>query len=86
MGKNKMGNKKSLIKLHFTNNERSAPDVSDSFIYKSFCMLYDKVVLDDKNPDFVILDPFSNEWLKYDCARIFIATEHWFPSTFFQIL
>ena len=79
-----MGNKKSLIKLHFTNNEISTPDVSDSFIYKSFCMLYDKVVLDDKNPDFVILDPFSNEWLKYDCARIFIATEHWFPSTFFS--
>ena len=46
-------------------------------------MLYDKAVLDDKIR-FVILDPFSNEWLKYDCTRIFIATEHWFPSTFFS--
>ena len=79
-----MGNKKSIIKLHFIGYQGSTTDLLDDFIYKSFCMLYKNVVLDDKNPDVVIFGCFNSEWLKYDCLRIFTGTEHFFPSSLFS--
>ena len=53
-----------------------------SFLYPILSSQY-YVQWEDKNPDVILYSWYNNDFLNYDCPKIFLASEHFFPSVLF---
>ena len=66
------------VKLYFTDFS-SGFVIKNDFFYKIMSAHYD-IILDKENPDYIIYSCYGNEYLKYDCIRIYYTAENLRPD------
>ncbi len=67
-----------LLKLWFTDFD-GLFDPQDNFIYRLLSTQY-KIQLDPKSPDYLIYSCYGNDFLNYECVRIFYTGENLVPD------
>ncbi|RKS50617.1 glycosyl transferase family 10 (putative fucosyltransferase) [Gillisia mitskevichiae] len=68
----------TILKLWFTDFDELF-DPQDNFIYNLLCTHY-TIKLSSKDPDYLIYSCYGNDFLKYNCIRIFITGENLVPD------